>query len=103
MSPVTHAPWNIKITGSKKKNLKVKLLRKERNQKGGNEHLALKAEVVIRLCTPVRDKPSRSAWLGVSFRDFTFTRDLETNVLVVKSPFLRKNPNRGPPERVMRA
>lgn len=73
------------------------------NQKGGNEHLALKAEVVIRLCTPVRDKPSRSAWLGVSFRDFTFTRDLETNVLVVKSPFLRKNPNRGPPERVMRA
>ena len=46
--------------------------------------------MVIRLCTPVRDKTSPSAWIGFSFQDFTFTRDLETNVLLGKSPFLRK-------------
>lgn len=83
------ALWNIKITGSK--NFKhSEINTKRRIPNGGKDHLALKTEVVIRLCTPVRDKTSQSAWIGFSFQDFTFTRDFETNVLLGKSPFLRK-------------
>lgn len=67
-----------------KKNLKQNEINTKRKEaKEGTEHLALRTEVVIRLCDPGRDKTSRSAWIGFSFQDFTFTRDLETNVLLV--------------------
>lgn len=89
MSPVGHSPLEYKITGSK--NLKHSEINTKRSvPNGGKDHLDLKSEVVIRLCTPVRDKTFPSAWIGFSFQNFTFTRDLETNVLLGKSPFLRK-------------